>query len=147
MGFFSKLFTAAPPAPFVISDEREAFASILFACVMADGSSSEEERTQFVSTLMSRPLFAFGDASNIIYRAIKNCERTSNGALLVDAAIGAITSQNREPLFLYCVDIILADGQVTSQEEEILDYLKAKLGISDALAQKAVEIFMLKNRV
>lgn len=44
MGFFSTLFTAAP-VKLTISDEREAYVSILIACISTDGNISDEEQT------------------------------------------------------------------------------------------------------
>lgn len=146
MGFFSNLFKGSP-VTFTIHDEREAYASILYACMDSDGQMSEEETTSFYVSLKGRPLFANLDIMGLISKAANNMNKIGGSAAVIDAASGAITDKTRLALFINCVDIILSDGQVTKQEEEILDYLKSKLGIDDAFASNVVNVLLIKNKV
>ena len=146
MGFFSNFFKGSP-VTFTIHDEREAYASILLACMESDGEMSEEEKTTFYVTLKARPLFSNLDIIELISKAANNMNKLGGSAAVIDAGAAAITDKTRLALFINCVDIILSDGQVTKQEEEILDYLKSKLGVDDAFASNVVNVLLIKNKV
>lgn len=144
MGFFSNLFTAEP-VRLTIHDERDAYACILLACIAGDGIS-ESESTALYLALKSKSMFAHLDIGDVVGRAVDYYQRIGTPSMLIDAAIGSISEGTKLPLFANCVDIILADGQVTKEEEEILDYLKGKFNVPDDLAQKAVEVLLVKNK-
>lgn len=146
MGFFSKLFTAEP-VRVTISNEREAYASVMLACMFTDGQDSEEERMFFISMVSARPLFSGYDVVELYQKCFDNYRKLGSSAGLIDAAAGAITEKTRLPLFVNCVDLILSDGQVTAEEEQILDYLKGKFNVDDDLAGKVTEVLLLKNKV
>lgn len=146
MGFFSKLFTSEP-VKLSITNEREAYASVLLACMFTDGSDSDEERMFFISMVSARPLFSGYDVVELYQRCFDYYRKAGNAASLIDACVGAITDKTRMPLFVNCVDLILSDGQVTSEEEQILDYLKGKFNVSDTDAQKVTDVLIMKNKV
>lgn len=146
MGFFSKLFSETP-VRLTIHDERDAYASILLACMHSDGDLSEEEKTVYYNAIAQRPFFTGRDVISTVMAASNNLEKAGSSSAVIDAAIEAITEKVRLPLFVNCVDLILSDGQVTRSEEEILDYLKTKFKVDDALAGKVIEVLILKNKV
>ena len=146
MGFFSNFFQSTP-VTIKINDEREAYASILLACMESDGDLSEEEKTSFYMSLKSRPLFSSLDIVELISKAVNNINKIGSSAGVIDAAAGAITVNTKLALFINCVDIILSDGQVTKQEEEILDYIKSKFGVDDTFASTVIQILLIKNKV
>ncbi len=74
-------------------------------------------------------------------------EQAGSPAALIDAAIGAIREQTRLPLFYHCLDVILADGVVTPQENKIFQYLKGKFKVEDEIAWKAMEVLVAKKSV
>jgi uncharacterized tellurite resistance protein B-like protein len=146
MGFFSKLFSSEP-VKLTIYDERDAYAAILLACMNSDGNMSEEEKTAFYTALANRPFFAGRDVIETVTRAANNLDKAGGSAALIDMAASSITETTRIPLFTNCVDMILSDGQVTPDEEKILEYLKTLFSIDDVFAGKCVEVLIAKNRI
>lgn len=145
MGFFSKIFSGSEPQPFTITKEPQAYAAILLACVNIDGDISDEESSALFFLLHGRRLFEGYDIPELISVAISNFRKAGGSSALLEAAVGAITDKTRRSLFVCCVDAILSDGVVTKEEEDVLEFLKSKLGIDDAFAEQCVTVLLAKN--
>ena len=134
-------------APLRITDEAEACAAVLMACLRANELEGEEENAAFYTTIKSRNIFKGHDARTLIESAGQYFEQAGSPAALIDAAIGAIREQTRLPLFYHCLDVILADGVVTPREHEVFQYLKGKFKVEDKTAGKALEVLLAKNQL
>lgn len=143
MGFFGKLFSNEVK----ITDEKEAFVSILLSCVAADGELAQEEANSLIITLATREMFKGSNPGNLVKKAADNLKKLGSPSALAQAAIPAISAEKKASAFVYAVDIILADGRVTKEEEEILDFLKQNLSIDDSTASKVVEVLIMKNKI
>ena len=130
-----------------ITDEAEACAAVLMACLRASEIYGMTENSNFHTTIKSRNIFRGHDASALIDTANRYFEQAGSPAALIDAAIGAIREQTRLPLFCHCLDVILSDGVVTPQENRIFGYLKTRFNVGDELAWKAMEILLAKNQL
>jgi uracil-DNA glycosylase len=144
--FFSPSQTAAPQT-LHITEEAEACASVLLACRRADEINGPGGTAAFLTTLKSRNIFIGSDPQALIEAAGRYFEAAGSSAALIDAAIGAIREQTRLPLFYHCLDMILADGVVTPQENRIFMYLKAKFRVDDETAFKALDVLVIKNQL
>ena len=139
---------AADRAPFHITDEAEACAAVLMACLRANELGGvEEENAAFYTTIKSRNIFKGHDPAALVDAAGRYYEQAGSPATLIDAAIGAIREQTRLPLFYHCLDVILADGLVTPQEHKVFQYLKGKFKVDDEVAWKAMEVLVAKNQL
>ena len=144
---FFRTRPATTQAPFQISDEAEACAAVLMACLRANELDVDAENAAFYTTIKSRNIFKGYDASALIDSAGEYFEQAGSPAALIDAAIGAIRGQTRLPLFYHCLDVILADGVVTPLEHKVFQYLKGKFRVDDKLAEKALEVMVAKNQL
>ncbi len=146
LAFFSS--RPAEDKPLVqISDEAEACAAVLVACLHANELGYNQENPTFHTALRSRNIFKGRDAAALTNAAEAYLEIAGSPAGLIDAAIGAIREQLRLPLFYHCLDVILADGVVTPQEHKVFLYLKRKFNVADEAAWKAMEVLMAKNQL
>lgn len=134
-------------APLRIDDEAEACAAVLLACLQADELGTGAENAAFYTTISSRNIFKGRDDAALIERAQGYFEQAGSPSALIDAAMGAIPEHCRLPLFFHCVDVILANGVVTPQEDKIFKYLKAKFKVDDEIAWKALEVLVVKNQL
>jgi len=141
------LFNASPITPFSISDEAEACAAVLFACRRADEIDGAGGNASFLATLKTRNIFIGTDPQQLIELAGRYFEQAGSPAALINVAIGAIREQTRLPLFYQCLDIMLADGVVTPQEDKVFQYLKGKFHVEDEVAFKALEVLLIKNQL
>lgn len=139
---------AADRTPFRITDEAEACAAVLMACLRANELGGDEgENAAFYTTIKSRNIFKGHDPAALVDRAERYYEQAGSPAALIDAAIGALREQTRLPLFYHCLDVILADGLVTPQEHKVFQYLKGKFKVEDEVAWKAMEVLVAKNQL
>ena len=131
-----------------ITDEAEACAAVLMACLRASEIyGMMGENATFNTTLKSRNIFKGRDAAALILTAEQHFEQAGSPAALIDAAMGAIREQTRLPLFFHCLDVILADGVVTPTEHKVFQYLKGKFRVEDEIAWKAMEVLVAKNQL
>lgn len=130
-----------------ITDEAEACAAVLVACLHANELYDMEESTIVSTTIQSRNIFKGHDAAALLATAEQYFEQAGSPAALIDAAIGAIREQTRLPLFCQCIDVILSDGLVTPTEDKIFHYLKGKFKVGNELAWKVMEVLVAKNQL
>ncbi len=88
----------------------------------------------FRRIIEGRNVFQGYDAAELIDQANALFTEAGSSQRLIDAAVSVIAAHNRLPLFLHCLEVILADGVVTPREHKILHYLKGKLGEVSPLA-------------
>ena len=138
---------AASHASLLITDEAEACAAVLIACLRANELDTDEDNAAFYTTIKSRNIFIGYDAAALVATAAQFFEQAGSPAALIDAAIGAIREQTRLPLFYHCLDVMLADGIVTPRENGVFQYLKGKFKAEDELAWKALEVLVMKNKL
>ena len=147
LAFFSARPAAPEHAALRITDETEACAAVLVACLYANELGYNKENATFHATIRSRNIFKGHDTGALIDAAEKYLETAGSPAGLINAAIGAIREQLRLPLFYHCLDVILADGVVTPREHKVFQYLKGKFHVSDEAAFQAMEVLVAKNQL
>lgn len=138
---------AHTPALTPLTDEAEACAAVLMACLRANELDGDAQNAAFYTTIGSRNIFKGQDPAALVAAAGRYYEQAGSPARLIDAAIGAIREQTRLPLFYHCLDVILADGVVTPQEHKVFQYLKGKFKVEDEVAWTAMEVLVVKNQL
>lgn len=139
--------SATDRAALRITDEAEAAAAVLMACLRANELDDDEDNAAFYATIRSRNIFKGRDAAALVQTAAGHFEQAGSPAALIDAAIGAVPEQSRLPLFYHCLDVMLSDGVVTPREDKVFRYLKNKFKVDDDTAWKALEVLLVKNHL
>jgi hypothetical protein len=49
-------------------------------------------------------------------------------------------------VFTVCVDLVLIDGNVSANEQAIVEHLKTQLSIADDFAMKSIEVLPARNQ-
>lgn len=62
----------------------------------------------------------------------------------MDKCAPMISQEKRKPLFVNSCDLIMRDGRVEPEEEELIEALQTRLAIDDAFAQGAVSFVLTK---
>jgi tellurite resistance protein len=52
----------------------------------------------------------------------------------------------KETVFAVTTDIALADGEVSQEEEQLLNDLYSALGLSEEIALKIIDVMLIKNK-
>ncbi len=65
---------------------------------------------------------------------------------LLRVAVDSLPDELHETVFAVATDIILADGEVTPEEEELLNRLYGILEIPESTARTIIDVMVTKNR-
>lgn len=126
----------------------EAFAAIALIAVAADDIITTSE-SQALSTLFSRmELFSkysedgLKEMTDKLLGIIKNKDIKP----LFDAAVAAVPKDLKETLFAVTTDLVLSDGDLAEEEEQLLNELYSALKISSEMAEKIIDVISIKNK-
>ncbi|NEP86859.1 MAG: tellurite resistance TerB family protein [Okeania sp. SIO2C2] len=147
MGLFDQ-GTTTIQATDIQLEPAEAFAAIALIAVAADGVITKSE-SQGINNIFSR-MQLFSDYSkerktemqDRLLNMIKNQEIKP----LFDAAVAKLPKELRETVFAVSTDLVLVDGDLAEEEEQLLNELYNALEISEAVATKIIDVIMIKNK-
>lgn len=147
MGLFDQ-GTTTIQATDIKLEPAEAFAAIALIAVAADGVITDSEK-QGISNIFSR-MELFSNYSNEAKREIldrllgmiKNKEIKP----LFDAAVAKLPKDLKETVFAVSADLVLVDGDLAEEEEQLLNELYNALNISEEVATKIIDVMMVKNK-
>lgn len=129
-------------------DGAEAFAAIALIAVAADDIITTSE-SQALTVLFTRmELFSkysedgLREMTDKLLGIIKNKDIKP----LFDAAVAAVPKELKETLFAVTTDLVLADGDLAEEEEQLLNELYAALKMSSEMAEKIIDVISIKNK-
>jgi uncharacterized tellurite resistance protein B-like protein len=147
MSLFDKLSSARQQTETTLGP-AEAFAAVALIAVAADGYAADTEERVLMTTLSRMQLFRSypGDVlEKMIDRLLSVLQRQGAETLLA-AALNSLPHDLNDTAFAVTADIVLADGEVTEEEEEFLNHLHYVLGIPEETAIKIIDVMLIKNR-
>jgi tellurite resistance protein len=129
-------------------EPAEAFAAIALIAVAADDIITTSE-SQALTTLLTRmELFSkysedgLREMTDKLLGIIKNKDIKP----LFDAAVAAVPKDLKETLFAVTTDLVLSDGDLAEEEEQLLNELYSALKISSEMAEKIIDVISIKNK-
>ena len=147
MGLFDKI-TGGRKQTQTTLGPAEAFAAIALIAVAADGYMTDSEAQAISTTLSRMQLFRSYPADvmrKMIDRLLGILQREGI-EVLFNAAITTLPDELKETSFAVATDIVLADGEVTQEEEKLLNDLYRALEISEENAVKIIDVMLIKNK-
>lgn len=147
MGLFDKVSGIRKQSEVTLGP-AEAFVAITLIAVASDGYIADTEAQALSTTLSRMKLFNSypGDVvRKMIDRLLGIMERQGINALL-NTAVAALPHDLQETAFAVATDIVLADGEVTEEEETLLNNLCNALEIPENIALKIIDVMLIKNR-
>lgn len=147
MGLFSNILGSGSTPTNL--DKQESFLGLIMSVVAADGHISEEEINDFNSFVNKSKILRgmTGNQFNSTIDKLFKILKRDGLDTLVDLCVAGLPAEIREGVFAICCDLLFSDGSVEREEELLLENLKVKLSINDALAMKIVEVISIKNKV
>ncbi|WP_293167026.1 tellurite resistance TerB family protein [Okeania sp. SIO2C9] len=114
----------------------------------ADGYAADAERLAVGTALSRMQLFRSypGDVMKKMFDQLLNLLQRQGVDTLLNTAIASIPHDLKETAFAMATDIALADGEVTEEEEALLNQLYSALGISEEIAIKIIDVMIIKNK-
>ena len=65
---------------------------------------------------------------------------------LFDAAVAKLPKELKETVFAISTDLVLVDGSLAEEEEQLLNALYNALEISETVANNIIDVMMIKNK-
>ncbi len=147
MGLFDKFFTEkteAITASYVPQDEAEACLAILYILSSVDGASTVQEAENLLANLTIKRRF-FGVQWHDAMKRVVTARGETEHVDMLDAACLAVSDDFKPTIFALAADLILIDGEIDAGEEKLLAHISRQLKLEDQLAQKIVDVMVLKN--
>ena len=145
MGIFDTLFQSTPSTiTYAPQSEQEAWVSIMYSCMAADGEISDTEIDKLCELLVVKTLFHNQDLADH-YQNSMLAHKQIGSKTLIDSSVSMILESNKPTLFTLTMELLLADGILGAKEKEIAEYLTDALALNPEIAKKIVEIMLIRN--
>jgi tellurite resistance protein len=147
MGLFDKISQTRQQTEVTLGP-AEAFAAIALIAVAADGYINDSESQVLSMTLSRMQLFRSypNDVmKKMLDRLLMLLQRQGVQALF-NAALAMLPDELKETVFAVTTDIALADGEISQEEEQLLNDLYSALGLSEEMALKIIDVMLIKNK-
>ncbi|MBP0018493.1 MAG: tellurite resistance TerB family protein [Cyanobacteria bacterium SBLK] len=126
----------------------DAFAAIMLLVVAADGYLADDE-IRLLNTVLGRMRLFRSYSTDVMrkmFDTLGGTLRREGGAALFEAALVTLPHDLYETTFAIATDLVLADGQVSKEEEDLLNSLCRALNIPQEQVSKIIEVMMIKNQ-
>lgn len=126
----------------------EAFAAVVLATVSIDGYVSDAEVRNVASVLNRMQLYR-SYPSEVLQRLFERLGlaiQRQGFKVILDAAIEALPHHLHATVFAVVTDLVLADGEISSEEDTLLNYLWSELNVDQHTAETIIQVMIIKNR-
>ena len=148
MGLFDKIRSSNQIKNEVTLGPAEAFAAITLLVIASDGYVADNE-VDLLSTLLRRMhLFRSypAEVMSRMFDKLSGILRRQGPEALMSAAIQGLPHDLYETTFAVATDLILADGEVTQEEENLLTSLCNALEVPEQTAHEIIRVMLIKNK-
>lgn len=147
MGLFDRV-TGVRQQSQVALGPAEAFAALALIAVAADGYLAESEAQVLNAALSRMHLFRSysGDVMASMYDRLLGILRRQGSNALFNLAVETLPHDLYNTAFAIVTDIVLADGEISSEEEKLLNDLYHALDLSEDIAVKIIDVMLIKNK-
>ncbi|WP_026079615.1 tellurite resistance TerB family protein [Spirulina subsalsa] len=126
----------------------EGFAAIMLLVVAADGYLADDEVSLLNTTLGRMKLYRSYsvDVMRRMFDNIGGILRREGADALFNAAIATLPHDLYDTAFAIATDLVLADGQVSQEEEDLLGSLCRALDLPSETVEKIIQVMLIKNK-
>lgn len=126
----------------------EAFAAIMLIVVAADGYLSDEELSLLNTVLSRMKLFRSysRDVMQRMFDKLCNTLRREGSEALFNAAMSTLPHDLYDTTFAIATDLILADGNVSPEEESLLGSLCNAMQLAEETVHQIIQVMLIKNK-
>lgn len=147
MGIFSKIMsmTKSGASNYVPDTEQEAWVSILYTIIAADGEVKDAEIDEICDTLQHKTFFDDMDVTDL-YHVAAQAYKEHGGKTIIERCCEKISEENKNTVLALAVDLMLADGHQDDEELQLVEFLSDKLNVDRSVAKNVVDVFVWKNK-
>lgn len=148
MGLFDAFRQSGVTKSQVTIGPAEAFAGIMLLVVASDGYLADDELRLLHATLSRMKLFRSysEDVMRRMFDNLCNILKREGVQALLDAAIATLPHDLYDTTFAVATDLVLSDGTVTEEEEDLLGSLCRALNLPDSLVSQIIQVMIIKNK-
>jgi uncharacterized tellurite resistance protein B-like protein len=148
MGLFDKVRQTGKFQAEITLGPAEAFAAIVLIVVAADGYLSDEEISLLNTVLGRMQLFRSYSAEVMrrMFDKLSGILKRDGFEKLFNAALQTLPHDLYDTTFAIATDLVLADGQVSEEEENLLGSLCRALEIPDDTVSQIINVMLIKNK-
>ncbi|MDB9313958.1 tellurite resistance TerB family protein [Spirulina sp. CS-785/01] len=148
MGLFDRFRESGTVEQQVTLGPAEGFAGVMLLVVAADGYLAEDELNLLSVTLGRMRLFRSysGDVMRRMFDNLGGILRRQGSDALFNAAIATLPHDLYDTTFAVATDLVLADGQVSTEEEELLGSLARALNLPQDTINSIIQTMIIKNK-
>ncbi|MEP1079176.1 tellurite resistance TerB family protein [Leptolyngbya sp. PL-A3] len=148
MGLFDAFRQTSIQKSRITLGPAEAFVALMLIVVASDGYLAEDEIRLLNATFNRMKLFR-SYSSDVMLRmldSLSNTLRRDGANVLFDAAIETLPHDLYDTAFAIATDLVLADGEVTQEEEDLLGSLCRALDLPSDLVNQVIHVMLIKNK-
>ncbi len=128
--------------------EAEAFAGVVIASAASDYKLSDQE-VKFIYFMFSR-MRLFKDWTtaqydNMLTKLLGSLKEKQTNEFL-DLCIHSLPQPLHRTAFAAAIDLTVSDGYLSDEEKDFLYELQRKLNLDTDIANKIIEVILIKNR-
>ena len=132
--------------PLPIENEQEASVAILFACLLGQNKSLEQNQVEHLShMLVHSSKFKGYSLHDLVVKVVPLFSTISN-KIVIEESAPYITEGFRETLFAMICEIMTNDGALNDSESEIVGLAALYLGLSIESMRGMLTTFLIRNR-
>jgi len=148
MGLFDGFRQAENLQQEVTLGPAEAFAAMMLLVVAADGYLADDEVRLLNTTLGRMRLFRSysDDVMRRMFDSLGGTLKREGGGVLFNAALATLPHDLYDTTFAIATDLVLADGQVSKEEEDLLGSLCRALQLPQEQVDRIIEVMLIKNK-
>jgi tellurite resistance protein len=126
----------------------ESFAAIMLLVVASDGYLADDEVRLLNATLSRMKLFRSysEDVMRRMFDNLCNTLRREGSQILLESAMETLPHDLYDTVFAISTDLVLSDGQVSQEEENLLSSLCQALALPDQLVNQIIQTMVIKNK-
>lgn len=148
MGLFDRFRQTDNLQQQVTLGPAEAFAAIMLLAIAADGYLADDE-VRLLNTTLGRMRLFRSYSNDVMRRMFDNLCGTlkrEGGGVLFNAALATLPHDLYETTFAVATDLVLADGQVSKEEEDLLGSLSSALQLAPEQVDRIIAVMLIKNK-
>jgi tellurite resistance protein len=143
MGLFSKSTSSIDS--WKPNARHEAWIALIYGALHIDGEMDNSESEALLRMVMSQRVFSGNEPIQYIGDIVPVMHKLGWRELCVRSA-AVIPQEDHETVLAILCDLAMADGVVHSAEENLIEEVSKILGIDEAVAQKIVEVMMIRHK-
>lgn len=143
---WSALLAADAPKQQAPWSAPEAFLAVLFFAVTCDGELAAVEHEALLALAHRSPTLRALSPAQLAELNVRIVERLREDTQALRKACEAIPDEVRLPLFAQSMDLLLSDGELSSEEADFLNTLIISFKLNRDDVQRIADVIVLKNQ-